>query len=269
MDKFCTKCGKPLEEGEVCSCQITDQNMQAGQQPVPPVQQINANGASNYLKNLFLLFKKVIFAPATEGVMFANSQDRNTAFGLMGVQAIFSTLFALIATSKLGSLFSLVSSAKMPYIRIIIVTLIASFAFSCAFAGILLGISILFKNKINYNAALCVAAIRSIAVVPVTIIAIVLFLINPSYGLVLFYMGNLAGLCYMVTSFPITSQENRNKVALIVFISTVLFAIVSTFIMSKCVGFYIPDSVKDSIGGLSNMLSNPSGLFEGITGDMY
>lgn len=269
MAKFCTKCGKPLEDGVICSCQLSNQNVQVEQQQVSRVQQINVNAASNYLNKLFSIFKNVICAPATEGVKLVISQDRNTAFSIIGVQAFFSALFALIATSKLGSILNLISSTKMPYIRIFIVTLLASFVLSCAFAGILLGISILFKNKISFNAALCATATRSIVLAPITIIAMVLFFINAGYGVILFFMGNLAGLCYLVITFPIISQENRNKVAFIVFLSTVIFAIVSMFVMSKCVGFYVPDEVKDSIGSVSNMLRNPSRFFEGIMGEMY
>lgn len=281
MAKFCTMCGKPLEEGEICSCQLSNQTAQAPQQEILPQQmpagqpaaqptvQINVDNASNYIKKVFTYFKKIFCAPATDGAMFAVSQDKNTAFGILGAQAIFSALFALIATSKVGSLLKMVSSVKMPYVRIFIVTLLASFALSCAYAGILLGISILFKNKISFSAALCATATRSIALVPVTIAAIVLVFINFGYGIILFYLGNLAGLCYLVITFPITSQENKNKVAFIVFISTVIFAIVSMFIMVKCAPYYLPDSVKDSISSATNMLKNPSSFFEGIMNEMY
>lgn len=313
MAKFCTKCGRPLAEGEICTCEQTNQNIQEAQpqpeqgmqqsqpqpeqgaqqsqpqseqgmqqsQPQPeqvcinqPSQQMKGQNISAYLKKLVSLFKNIIQFPATQGTNFVISEDRNSALGLIGVQAVFSAVFALVVASKVGSLFNVVGgifskAVKMPYFRIFIVTLIISFALSCVLAGILLGISILFKNKITYQAALCVTAVRSVALASVTIIAILLAFLNLGYGIVLFFMGNLAGICYMLSAFPITSQENRNKAAIIMFLSVLIFALIASFIMSKCAALYLPNSVKDSISSVSKMLTNPSEFFDSIIGNIY
>jgi len=228
-----------------------------------PAQAASGN-FSIYLKKLFQIFKGILRFPSSEGSKFAVSEDRNTALGLIGVQAIFTTLFAMITISHtLSVLFGAFggsgssSSLKMPYVQIFFVTLIASFALSCAFAGIIFGISYLFKNKISYTAALCITAVRSVIIIPVTIIAVVLLFLNLGYGLMLFYAGGLAGLCYMVAAFPCTSTENKNKVPLIIFLSLLAFAIVSYFVMIKCLPFYLPSTLKD----ISKELSNPSKFF--------
>jgi len=231
----------------------------------PTYQNMNAQptqaGSVNftiYLKKLFRIFKGVLRFPSTEGVKFAVSEDRNSALGLLGVQAILTTLFAMITISHtismiLGTLFGS-SALKMPYVQIFIVTLIASFALSCAFAGIIFGISYIFKNKISYKAALCITAIRSAIIIPVTIAAVVILFLNVGYGIMLFYAGGLAGLCYMVAAFPCTTAENKNKVPLIIFLSMLAFAFVSYFVMIKCLPLYLPGSLKD----VSKELSNPS-----------
>lgn len=307
MAKFCTKCGKALEEGEICSCSIVNQSMQQApqyqgqpapqyqgqfapqyQQPTPqyqaqptptyanqPVSQATGKTASDYLKKLFQLFKNILRYPATEGAVFAVSEDRNLAFGLLGAQALFSALFGLAMASKAGSLlkvlnsFSDSESMKMPYFRIFLLTIIVSFALSCALAGILFGISTLFKNNVSFKAALCTTAVRSVVLIPISAVALILSFLNIGAGILLFYMGNLAGICYMVLAFPVTSQENRNKVAFIVFISIVIFAFVSMFIMAKCAPYYAPSSLKESFEAISKMVTNPSSFFEGILGDLY
>jgi hypothetical protein len=299
MAKFCTKCGKTLVEGQPCTCEASNQNIQATQlyqeqteplytnqpeqqlymnqqtQQAYVAQQANGSDISTYLKNIFRVFKNILRFPVTEGSMFVISEDRNSAFGLIGIQAIFSALFALVVSSKINSLIKLISAyamgetIKMPFFKIFIVTVIASFGLSCALAGILLGISHLFKNKISFRAALCVAATRSVVLVLVTMISIVLFYINAGAGVILFYMGNLAGICYMVNVLPITSQENKNKTAMIVFISIVIFAIISMFVMSKCAPYYLPEAIKDSVDTIMRLITNPSDFFESFMSDLY
>lgn len=296
MARFCVKCGKPLQEGEICSCEVVNQNpqqvpqyqYQAGpanvNQTVPqyqpqgqpvyngqPASQMNGQAASAFVKKLFEKFKSIFLKPATEGASFVVSEDRNSALSLIGVQAIFTTIFALILAAKANPIFELVNEymddeVKIPYVSIFFITLIASFALSIALAGIVLGISTLFKNKISFNTALGIAAVRSVVLVPITILAIVLSFLNVGYSVELFYAGNLAGICYMVSAFPVTTQENKNKVALIVFISIVAFAIVSLFIMKNCAQYYVPESMKDGVKELTKLFTNPSSLFGEMMG---
>jgi|GEM_PF-5085226 hypothetical protein len=289
MAKFCTKCGNPLTEGVPCECETVNQGIKveqtveqtAEQQPdqqanqiiyTQPVQQANPNSAIVYLKKLFNLFKAIVRFPSTEGVKFAVSEDRNTALALIGAQAVFSALFALLVSFKFDDLFSsfgMVEDIKMNYFKIFIVTILASCVLSCAFAGIIFGISYLFKNKLSLNAALCITAVRSIIIILVTIVASLMLLLNFRCGVTLFYSGSLAGICYMIVAFPCTSLDNKNKVPLIIFISALIFGLISYFVMFKCLPLYAPDSMKESFKSISQMLTNPSGYRKNMMDGLY
>ena len=283
MAKFCTKCGKPLVDGEPCSCGLSNQNEQAAalenQSQAEQIYvnqssgQANRQSSSDYFKKLFQLFKNIFRYPATEGAKFVISEDRNSSFGLIGGQAVFSALFDIVMISKINSIFSVFNilgdGFKLSYVKVFLVTLIISFALSCGLAGILYGISYLFKNKISYYASLCVVSARSVIIILVTIISIILSYINLSFGLSLFCLGNLAGIGYMAVLFPVTSQENKNKAALIVLISMVIFIYIGSFITVKCAPLYFPESIKDSIGSMSKLMTNPSSLIKDIIGNIY
>ena len=83
MAKFCTKCGKPLEEGEVCSCtqaapqqQAAPQMQAAPQQQAPQQQGYVSNeqqfqqtqqAVAGFLTRMFGAFINVIKHPVTAG----------------------------------------------------------------------------------------------------------------------------------------------------------------------------------------------------------
>ena len=274
MAKICTKCGKELEEGVACSCtdyivkeQVQYQESSAVTKALITPQQ--ANDAKMYFISLVDILKKIIKYPNTEGARYAVSDDRKSALGLIGIQALLTTLFTIIAVAQLNPLLKALSffggNIKMPMIKIFILTFIASVVLSMALAGIILGISTLFKNKITFQTALCITSIRSVALIPVTLVACLLIFVNSGYGVMLFYAGNLAGICYMISAFPVTSTEDKNKVPLIMFISMILFAIISVIVMTKIAPQFLPDALKEA----SDLFGNPGNLFPGMLDELY
>jgi hypothetical protein len=236
--------------------------------------------SSMFLQKVFASIKSILRSPATEGAKFAASEDTSIALGLLAFQAIFSALFALVVTSKINSLLNLLYSFddmdlatanlyKLPFFKIFIVTIIVSMLLSCILAGLLLVISMFMKNNVTYKTMLCVAATRSVALIPVIIISIVLFYINNGAGLMVFYLGSLAGLCYMVSAFPAASADIKNRIPAIVFIASLIFTVVSVFIMYQCIPYYLPEGMKEGWSYMKEGLRNPSEVFEKIFGSLY
>lgn len=114
---------------------------------------------------------------------------------------------------------------------------------------------------------LCVTSVRSAALVPVTLIAIVLFYLNIAAGMMFFYLGNLISLFYVVAVLMNTYQESKNKVPVIVFITAVIFAFISLYIMYQGIPYYLPDSVKAAWKSIRQGISNPSEMLQEIMGD--
>lgn len=290
MAKFCIKCGSPLDEGKPCSCQVPITNTGSETVVEPVVEQAQAQDYSQYqeqfekakknstifLKSLFETFKGILLLPSTEGAKFLASKSMDMAIGLLAFQSILSALFALAVTAKIDSLimqgYSLFSGmaagiegmVKMPLFKTFLTTFILSAILSCALAGILLLISHLFKNTTNYKSMLCLAASRSAAVIPITILAIILFYLNPVLGISIFYIGNLVGLSYMVSLYPAATSEVKNRVPGIVALSSIIFLFISVYIMSKSFSSFLPVGLKAAWSFVEGMLANPSMIFEQI-----
>lgn len=247
-------------------------------------QQQFANAKQNstmFLQKVFATFKSIIFSPATEGTKFATSENTTMAMGLLAFQGIFSALFALVVTSKINSQFTraysqfgridyeMANMYKMPLFKIFLLTAILSVILSCALAGLLLLAGMAFKNNATYKTMLCVAATRSVAVIPITIVSIVIFYVNNGAGMSVFYLGNLAGLCYMVSAFPAATTEIKNRIPVIVFIASLIFMFVSLYVMYKGFPSYLPEGFKESWGYIQREFKNPENLFEELFGSMY
>ncbi|MEG2441664.1 MAG: hypothetical protein RSB37_09150 [Acetivibrio sp.] len=282
MEKFCTKCGKPLIDGKCGFCQIPNrepameyQNVnQDYQSEIPPMRERAEEKKESYLNKAMHTFMMVLKEPASQGRQFVNCADYTMAFVFMGVQAILTTLFTVIILSKIFSASSklidtinaLINYAidvewlKVPYSKIVIVTLLISIALNCILALILWAFNNLFKRRMAYQQMLCLVSIRSVALIPVIMASIVLLYLNLFAGVALFCSGNILGLCYLMTAHPEKQISDRNKNIWILFLSSLLFIIISGFIMTKGIPFYIPDAIKEGIESVKSYLENSGQL---------
>lgn len=325
---FCMYCGKPLEEGQICSCQApaeeTDsveqpeqqvaQTAQSAAQPAQsqpttsqsiqpqpaqlqflvqvqqtgnvyqgqPMNQGNGTYVSQYqqqlekvkqkstifLQKVYIAFKSILYSPATEGSKFAASENTFLAMGLLAFQGLFSAIFALVVTTNIKSLYNIAHSYgkiennipsiyKIPIFKIFIITMIISVALSFVLATLLYIAGMLFKNTISFKAAFCIVAIRSTIIIPISISSIVLFNINSSIGITIFYLGGIAGLCYMVSAYSALSPERKDRIPAIVFTAALIFVCVATIVMYKSVSNYLPEGMKDEWNHINDVITNP------------
>ena len=133
MSKFCTKCGRSLQENEVCNCQneqkeVTQQmpNPEAAMTPTEDVQQeekqqenpqyhpVDENSqqyntaaikevANGLLKQVFRMLLGIIKTPVTAGKKFILESDLKVAGIIVILQAILSGVFALVVCEKIDS----------------------------------------------------------------------------------------------------------------------------------------------------------------------
>src|SRR5699024_3793262 len=145
--------------------------------------------------------------------------DHVTALGLMGMQGFMVALFTIIGFGKINSflkkfvygLSSLwvdsIEIVKFTLIKVFILTIISSFVLSCALAGILYLFVKLFKGNATYKQTLCIASARSIAVIPIILIAMVAFYFKPALGILIFFLGNILGICFIMNAFAKTFTD--------------------------------------------------------------
>lgn len=212
--------------------------------------------------------------PFSKGISFSNSEDLKSASIIISLHALLAAVFTALSFSRLNEIFSVfnellneflgysdVLNMKFPLMNIFVITLIGSTLFSMIYASTLLLFSILFKNNVSYKAVVCAVASRSAVIIPVIALSIVLLFIMPYLGLTLFAMGNFAGIAYITQVFPVTRQENRNYVPLIVFLGTVLFLAVTYFIFINSYSMYLPAELKELIPYFEEMMSDPGSFY--------
>lgn len=289
MSRFCTRCGRPLQDGEICSCQMMAGQMQqqtAGQQvpyqqqtagQQPQYQQQTAGqqiqyqqAASGFAKKLVSCFLSLVKSPVTAGRQLVAEADMKIAFVLLALQGVMSGFFAMAVGKRCYSyilaLTGLVDGytsgagtaaagmLTMPYGRMFIVTVLLSVGLSCLMALLLWVGHMILKCNVTYPQMLSAAAIRSAVLIPSILVSILLFEINSFLGIMVFLLSNIwafaAMLLTMNRSIPV---EGQDRFALVVSTALLVFVLVMMFVLSKAWTFYLPDVIRSGMSGSGNL----------------
>lgn len=263
MAKFCTKCGKPLEEGEICSClgQQQAQAINQNQNQVVNQQQAGPNKVTSYLNRLWKVTLQIIKTPADMLKEYVKASDIELAFGYIGVQAIAIALFLLTlfsqVNSQLKSLFGGlgyfggllgVDAIKFPLGKIFILTIIFSVVLSFAFAAVLFFVTkVIFKGETDFKKMICVAGAKSLAAVPFTVVAFICIFISISIAIFILCLGTILGYFYVASALKGASEIDENKSVYTLFISFALMVIVLGIVYKIALPMFMPSGL-DSIG---------------------
>lgn len=146
---FCTKCGRKLEEGEVCNCE-TKQVTQPEQQPVNASQKQN----SGFFSNLFWQAKRSFTKPLSDTV--TEDEKGSWANGLIfaGINALIAGLAAMalikgLYASALGGLGYYISYG-FPWAGAFFGGVLTSFIVYFALCGTVMLVSLLAKKKKSF-----------------------------------------------------------------------------------------------------------------------
>lgn len=343
MAKFCTRCGRPLEEGEVCSCsqeavqvqpaaaaqteestqaatteqtaQATEESAQAAaeqpaqapeesaqaataEQPAQAAAQNQQNAqpqaaaqsqqnaqpqaaaqnqqngqnqqfqqsqqaqqnqqfqqtqqaVKGVLARTLGTFLNILKHPVTAGRDVILAGDAVSSMVLIALQAILSTIFGVVAAKKIysvvsmfiggfGSLFGSYGDVKMPYVKIIFGTLVLSIVLSFVLVVLLFLANMIIKNTLSFKQMLGAAAIRSSVASLATLIAIIVFLISPTAGILVFLTGTVWGFFIILLAIPLANEGMRNKLPLTMILVFFIFMGITVFTMDKGANLYVP-----------------------------
>ncbi len=317
MARFCTRCGRPLEEGEVCNCgqeaaqqQVAPQPEVAQQQAAPQPEAVQQQAApqpeavqqqaapqfqqqtqqqaapqfqqqaqqqgyaqnsqqfqqtqqavTGFLGKMFGSFLNIIKHPVTGGrdVILAGGVAVGSA--LMVLQGILTAIFAAIGANKaFGDMVGVVSyfssdDVKIPYVKIIFLTLILSVILSFVLALLLFLGNLIMKNTVSFTQMIGAASLRSSVVIITNILAIIVCLINPVGGMLVFAIGNIWGFFVILQAMPIATEAMRNKLPLVMILVYFVFMLANYF------------CVKQGYTGLLGDMGSLSGL--GSLGNLW
>lgn len=283
MTKFCTICGNKLEEGEICACQKgqqpSGQNFQSnqGQQPSgqnnfqsnqaqqPSGQNFQPNQGQAavpnnigvYFNRLWHVVTQTIKTPADMLKQYTEASDSQVAFGFIGAQAIAFALLLVILFGKLNTVVSSTmgifsyylggSSFEFPLAKIFITTVVLSVLLSVAFAGVLLFFTkVVFKGETDFMKMICVAGAKSLAVLPFTVVAILLVFINIYIAISIFSIGSILGYFYAAQALKGAVKIDENKSVYILFLSFAAMVIVN--------GITIKSAIPEILPSISSIL---------------
>lgn len=298
MANFCINCGKKLDENGVCSCQTAginpaDRRYQDEEMSYEKVghdisyeNEVDYNLQADRAKEILAtgwnrimgIIISLVRYPFTKGILFTNSDDYVSASIIVSIHALATALVTTFGISRINKFMELfneyidyrtMSMLKMPLGKIFFTTFFVSALLSVIYALSLLIFSVLMKNNISFKAALCTIAARSSVIIIVIPVSILLFMISPYMGIFVFGLGNYAGIAYMTQVFPVTRQEHRNHVPLIVFLATVLFLMASSYLMIKAIPMFMPEALNELAPYYEEMMNDPSSILDSILGGVY
>lgn len=277
MGNFCTRCGKALQEGEICSCQLSERKKEEGTQPIsgrqgeekgqqeaakgpkgspgrlgqqaPPQSQFEKQAtafAKSYSKKIWSMIKNPI-AAGKEMIMQA---DMKSSLLLLAFQGIFSAIFVMAAEGRVMSELEI----STPYARILITTWLLSAGLACVLALLLKLGNAIIKIPVSYSQMLSAVSIRSIVLIPAIVFSIVVSIVHMGAGIGLFVFINIWGFAAMVVAMStLIEPEKLSKFVLVVSIVILLFIILAVFILTKTVRFYIPDEIRTFISNINDI----------------
>lgn len=265
MAKFCKYCGKPLQEGEVCTCRLSaaaQATQQPGSQSAPadganvppsaPIYQSTPNNAAPsvltiFFQNVWACFK-TFFADSEQvlslsasrkdvgtGLFFAGAYTLLLSFAYMSiVGGIMRGVVGALSSSSLGSLMSsttnsMASQIHLPYGGIF---WLAFFLTACAYFGIC-GIGMLCtlvsgtQTRVSYVSLLSSVGVSAIPSAVCALLAL-LFSFFWVEGAIFFVFVSIISwtvLSYSATRLTLRSSESKINIVFAVAIS-VLFAII-------------------------------------------
>ena len=235
MAKFCTKCGKKLEEGEVCTCSQntvkTNTTAAAGS--------IDVNqGFNDYLN----IIKGIFTRPSDTIKEYAKGDKFLLGIIAIVINCLVSGLFFYFFIDKavgglmgmFGGYGSLMSSTGMslPFGRIFFMGLLCMvFWFAvCALVLFVIANPIL-KDKMDIKTSFALVGVCSIFTTLTTVAALILTFLSVKFAIIILLLGAIFYLTHLYQGLSDITSINKNKLVY-VFVPAVA---VATFVMIELV----------------------------------
>lgn len=279
MAKFCTKCGKPLVEGQTCNCgnpetpvvetlnfeqpsmkdfqQANNMNQNMMNQPQGGMAQ--PSKANNLFNECLAIVTGFLKKPVTTIQENANENKFTHALVIAGVFAASVMAFVLVvlgdiygALEKTMSMGGLVEVPKLevPYIKVGLITFIAvagALALMALLAWLIM--NKLFKVNTTYKKVLGIYAISSIIAAVASLAAIICKFIDYRLAFVVLALGFALNTHYVSATMRFAGQADENKLGYVVVIAQYVALFVVTFLIYKIFG----EDFATAMGSMSSL----------------
>lgn len=217
MAKYCIKCGKSIEEGQTCSCEMkkeTDTFKQAKQ------------AASNYI-NLFLeIIKAMIKTPVDSIKKYGTIKNFKFSILVIFLNAIIFGLFFYCllkeGTNSLGFNSFMTSRIEVSFIKTLLLgTLLVVVGFIVTISTIYILAGSIFKIKVNFKMITSMVGICSTMMTVALLVSIIMVFLSLKIAFLILFISSLFYLVHLCQGIMETTKIDKNKLAY-VFVPTVL-----------------------------------------------
>ena len=241
--QFCTKCGEKFAatKGGKSSTKTAKVTTEDVKELTKEVTKEMTNEASSIVRDM-------VAKPVDTLKKYGEEKRFNLALVLVGVMSLLAGLFSIALLKNLysaimdfvqsmyGGLLSMASSyqqqAQIPYVKIFFITLIATFALSFVFVGILYFVSnVLFKGKESFKKMYVIYSIISIVVSATLLVSLVLSFISVKMAGLVLSLGFTLSTFYVFHMVKLVGPSDENKHGYIYVITTALFYVAAYVIL--------------------------------------
>lgn len=279
MAKFCIHCGKPLEEGEVCTCPeavaenaTTQTEANENQTPVEevtaetpatptPQPTNNTEGTTNASSNEFVEKLKLVFSkfvdyfksPVSTAKEFAAKNDK--IYGIlmicMNLIVVFLLTLLLVGTGadalrSIPLLGYMLGNSTFPIALMFTVVFATSYFVK---AGMfVLTTKSMFKGTMTFNCSVSIVGVTAFINAVVTFVSIILMFISPALGLIVLALGMIYSSLIEYVSYVEMADISSDKKVFALLISAI-GVFLAVYIASTVMGAIVGSSMSSSFGG--------------------
>lgn len=233
MAKFCTKCGKPLEEGKACSCEATvkENTVSTGVKD------------ANWYVNSFIDIVKGIFTKPIDTVKNYATEE----YFILGVIALIinslvtglMTYFALKeSTDVLSGMFGFASyglkTVEIPFMKVfLMISIFMVVGFLVSALMIYVMSALLFKANTSIKKCISLVGVCSVLTLITSIVAIVCIYLSMKLFIIVLLLAGVLYLCHMYHGIQAITDIDENKQGYTFLVSVAVATFVVLYILPK------------------------------------
>lgn len=233
MAKYCTNCGKELKDGK-CDCKKNEAS----------TLDVKAIGME-----LWNLVKGMWVKPVDTMKDWSKKNDLKGSFIALGVKIIAGVFFVCILVKEMASVleysqrssrdvfFGVTTKVEVPYLRIILCTIVTMVALYALMAGIAYVIcNKLLKKDTSYQKMLVWLAGPAGMMATVYFVAALCVIINVTFGFWILLAGSILYLCHLYKGLSYACKLDENNVANVLMPTILLPIIIIGLILPRLFG---------------------------------
>lgn len=248
MAKFCTKCGKKLEDGEVCSCSKTTAKKETKTEKKEKVETAtvvtaSSSPANDYVNNYMEVAKGIFTHPIDTMKKFGQSEHFTLGLIMIAINCLVTVLFVYLGFKELmsnmssfGSIFSLGYGygdveVPMEVLVKIFVMMAGGFATTAAMLYVIAGPVL--KTNADIKQSFALVGVCSVLTTITTIVALICMYISAKLMLVVLLVCGVLYLSHLYHGFLNSTEVEENKIGYTYVVSVAVATFVVVYLLPK------------------------------------